>query len=116
MKAGCTSCHVLDDMSACQLVLAFCPRLKLAADWQPALAYQKADGSFTFLVHDEMAIYYHLPGNPQPFPPGFVMRAGDPAMRTYDGSKVSQQAINYSCLRAIGDYSAAPVTPYVPAD
>ncbi|ORY85568.1 hypothetical protein BCR37DRAFT_377247 [Protomyces lactucae-debilis] len=83
--SDCTSCPIVEDLSAY---------------WTPMLYYRDQNNTVQPVANGGTTVYYlQRGGGPlKAFPAGFKMLAGNPNLRSYDGSKREQQAINYVCL------------------
>ncbi|CAG7855277.1 SubName: Full=Related to glyoxal oxidase {ECO:0000313/EMBL:CCA74889.1} [Serendipita indica DSM 11827] len=85
--------------------------------WTPTLFYQAQNGSFHRVEQNGgMTVYYlQRTGSDkkpvQAFPAGFRMLAGDPFLRSYDPTSLSQKAVSHVCLNYKGD---SPETPMIP--
>lgn len=102
--AYCTSCSIQADKSAY---------------WSPQLYYRYRNGSFTDVPNGGTVIYYLSRGNDElnmvPFPPGYMVLAGDSAVRsfnsqakTYKGQRNIAERVSFACL----DYdNPSPETP-----
>ncbi|KAF9048853.1 hypothetical protein BJ165DRAFT_1064232 [Panaeolus papilionaceus] len=68
--------------------------------WYPQLYFQWKNGSFSS-VPGNPVIYYLFddkPGTTTAFPRDFRMLAGNPTLRTYDGTNPAQKAVDFLCL------------------